>query len=60
MILEMLQYEYMQYAIAAGACAGVCCALVGVFVVTMHLSFLGICIAHAAFAGALLGVLASI
>jgi manganese/iron transport system permease protein len=29
---------------------------VGVFVVTMHLSFIGVCIAHAAFAGALLGV----
>ncbi|MBN2309781.1 MAG: metal ABC transporter permease [Candidatus Hydrogenedentes bacterium] len=40
----------------AGLCAGVTCGVVGVFVVTMHLSFLGVCIAHAAFAGALMGV----
>ena len=40
----------------AGLCAGATCAVVGVFVVTMHLSFLGVCIAHAAFAGAMLGV----
>jgi len=52
----IFQHHYMQSAIAAGFCAGVTCAVVGVFVVTMHLSFLGVCIAHAAFAGALLGV----
>jgi len=46
----------MQNAILAGLCGGISCSLVGVFVVTMHLSFIGVCIAHAAFAGALLGV----
>jgi len=46
----------MQNALLAGFCAGVTCAVVGVLVVTMHLSLLGVCIAHAAFAGALMGV----
>jgi manganese/iron transport system permease protein len=46
----------MQNAVLAGLCAGITCSMVGVFVVTMHLSFIGVCIAHAAFAGALLGV----
>ena len=46
----------MQNAILAGLCAGIACSVVGVFVVTLHLSFIGVCIAHAAFAGALLGV----
>lgn len=46
----------MQNAILAGLCVGITCSIVGVFVVTMHLSFIGVCIAHAAFAGALLGV----
>lgn len=49
-------HEYLQNAILAGLFAGVSCSLVGAFVVTMHLSFLGVCIAHAAFAGALMGV----
>ncbi len=53
----VFQHTYMQNALLAGVCAGVMCAVVGVFVVTTHLSFLGVCIAHAAFAGALLGVL---
>ncbi|NIA12696.1 MAG: metal ABC transporter permease [Nitrospiraceae bacterium] len=56
MDLALLQYEFVQNAVIAGFCAGTACALVGVFVVTMHLSFLGVCIAHAAFAGALMGV----
>lgn len=52
----VFQHQYLQNAIVAGLCAGIGCSTVGVFVVTMHLSFLGICIAHAAFAGALMGV----
>jgi len=52
----ILQYQFMQNAILAGLCGGVTCSVVGVFVVTMHLSFIGVCISHAAFAGALLGI----
>ena len=56
MDFSVLQYQFMQNAILAGLCGGVTCSIVGVFVVTMHLSFIGVCIAHAAFAGALFGV----
>ena len=49
-------HEYFQNALLAGLFAGISCSLVGAFVVTMHLSFLGVCIAHSAFAGALMGV----
>ena len=54
--MSIFQYQFMQNAILAGTFAGVTCSVVGVFVVTMHLSFIGVCIAHAAFAGALLGL----
>jgi manganese/iron transport system permease protein len=54
--MSLLEYQFMQNAVLAGVCAGITCSIVGVFVVTMHLSFIGVCIAHAAFAGALLGV----
>jgi manganese/iron transport system permease protein len=53
---SILQYHFMQNAILAGLFGGITCSVVGVFVVTMHLSFIGVCIAHAAFAGALLGL----
>ena len=56
MNFSILQYQFMQNAILAALCGGITCSLIGVFVVTMHLSFIGVCIAHAAFAGALLGV----
>ena len=56
MDLSILQYHFMQNAILAGLLGGITCSVVGVFVVTMHLSFIGVCIAHAAFAGALLGL----
>lgn len=52
----IFEHAYLQRALLAGLCAGVSCSIVGVFVVTMHLSFMGVCIAHAAFAGALLGL----
>ncbi len=56
MNFSILQYHFMQNAILAGLLGGITCSIVGVFVVTMHLSFIGVCIAHAAFAGALLGL----
>jgi manganese/iron transport system permease protein len=55
--LSILGYTYMQNAILAAFLGGVACATVGVFVVLMGISFIGVCLAHAAFAGALLGVL---
>ncbi len=56
MDISVFQYQFMQNAVLAGLLGGITCAVIGVFVVTMHLSFIGVCIAHAAFAGALLGL----
>jgi manganese/iron transport system permease protein len=54
--MDIFQYGFMRNAILAGLLGGISCSVVGVFVVTMHLSFIGVCIAHAAFAGALLAL----
>lgn len=53
--LEWLHDELLVRALLAATFAGVACACVGVLVVTMRLSFLGVCMSHAAFAGALAG-----
>jgi manganese/iron transport system permease protein len=47
---------FLLRAILATLFAGIACSVVGVLVVTMRISFLGVCMSHAAFAGALLGL----
>ena len=54
--MEILGYRFMQYALLAALLGGVTCATIGVFVVIMRLSFIGVCMSHAAFAGALFGL----
>ncbi len=56
MDLSIFGYQFMQNAIMASLLTGIACGTVGVFVVLMHMSFIGVCMAHAAFAGALVGV----
>ena len=46
----------MQNAILSAFLGGIACATVGVFVVLMHMPFIGVTMSHAAFAGALLGL----
>jgi len=46
----------MQNAIISAFLGGIACATIGVFVVLMHMPFIGVCMSHAAFAGALLGL----
>jgi manganese/iron transport system permease protein len=53
MDISMLDHAFMRHALAAGALAGVACAMAGVFAVLMRLTFIGVCLAHAAFAGGL-------
>lgn len=48
---------FMRHAVLAGVFAGVACALAGVFAVLMRLTFIGVCLAHAAFAGGLMALL---
>ncbi|WP_419786106.1 metal ABC transporter permease [Pseudodesulfovibrio sp.] len=54
---SVFQYAFMHKALLAGLFGGISCAVVGVLVVTMRISAIGTCVAHAAFAGALLGIL---
>lgn len=56
MSLDILNDAFMRHAVIATLLAGIACPLVGVLVVTMRISFLGVCMSHAAFAGALLGI----
>jgi manganese/iron transport system permease protein len=49
-------YQFMQNALLAAFLVGIACGTVGVFVVLMHMPFIGVCMSHAAFAGALIGV----
>jgi manganese/iron transport system permease protein len=54
--LEILGYQFMQNAILSAFLGGVACAVIGVFVVLLHMPFIGVAMSHAAFAGALLGL----
>ncbi|MCL2102422.1 MAG: metal ABC transporter permease [Syntrophorhabdaceae bacterium] len=50
---SFLSYGFIQRALLSGFLSGLTCGLAGVFVVLMRISFVGVCIAHAALAGAL-------
>jgi len=54
--LAIFEYQFMQNAILSAFLGGIACATIGVFVVLMHMPFIGVCMSHAAFAGALLGL----
>lgn len=54
--LSIFGYQFMQNAILAAFLGGIACSIVGVFVVLKHMPFIGVCMAHAAFAGALLAL----
>ena len=56
MDLSIFGYQFMQNAILSAFLGGIACGIIGVFVVLMHMPFIGVCMAHAAFAGALLGL----
>jgi len=54
--LSVFGYQFMQNAILAAFLGGVACGVIGVFVVLMHMPFIGVAMSHAAFAGALLSL----
>ena len=56
MDFSIFGYQFMQNAILSAFLGGVASAVIGVFVVLMHMPFIGVCMSHAAFAGALLGL----
>lgn len=52
----MLEYAFMQRALAAAVIAGVVCGSLGFFVVLRRLAFIGVGISHAAIGGVALGL----
>ncbi len=56
MDLSIFGYQFMQNAIISAFLGGIACSTIGVFVVLMHMPFIGVAMAHTAFAGALLGL----
>ncbi len=56
MDISILTYPFMQNALLSAFLGGIACSIIGVFVVLMHMPFIGVCMSHAAFAGALLGL----
>ncbi len=56
MDLSIFGYQFMQNAILSAFLGGIALATIGVFVVLMHMPFIGVAMSHAAFAGALLGL----
>lgn len=46
---------FLAPAIAAAGLAGLACGIAGVFIITMRIAFVGVCMSHVAFAGALFG-----
>lgn len=53
---DLLQYAFLQRALVMALLAGSVCGAMGVFVVLWRMSLVGMCISHAAFAGALVGL----
>jgi manganese/iron transport system permease protein len=54
--MDIFEYQFMQNAILSTLLGGIACSIIGVFVVLLHMPFIGVCMSHAAFAGALLGI----
>ncbi len=56
-MLEMLQYEFVQRAVAASIFGGITCGIIGVWVILLNIPFVGVAMSHSAFAGAVFGLL---
>jgi zinc transport system permease protein len=59
-MFELLNFEFMQRAFAAGVLVAVICPLIGTFVVVRRLSMIGDTLSHASLAGIAAGMLAGI
>jgi zinc transport system permease protein len=54
-MIDLLQYEFMKSALAAGIAASVLCGIIGIYVILNRIVFISDGIAHAAFGGIGLG-----
>ncbi|MFC1501372.1 metal ABC transporter permease [Elusimicrobiota bacterium] len=59
-MIEVLQYGFIQRALIASIFGGIACGIVGVWVILLSIPFVGVAMAHAAFAGAIFGLLFNI
>jgi manganese/iron transport system permease protein len=59
-MLEMLSHGFMQRALLASVLGGTACGIVGTWVVLLRIPFVGVAMSHAAFAGAVVGLLAGV
>ena len=56
-MFNLLQYEFMRNAILASIFAGAGCGIIGVWIMLLGIPFIGVAMSHAAFAGAIFGLL---
>ncbi|OGF68008.1 MAG: cation ABC transporter permease [Candidatus Fischerbacteria bacterium RBG_13_37_8] len=59
-MIELFSYKFMQNALLAALIGGASCGVTGVFVVLMRIPFISVAMSHAAFAGAVLGILTGV
>ncbi len=59
-MFEIFKYGFIQRAILASIIGGASCGIVGVWVIMMRIPFVGVAMSHAAFAGAIFGLLLQI
>lgn len=58
--MELLQYDFMRRALAAGMIIGIICPLTGIFLVLRRLSLVGDALSHVSLAGVAAGLVANI
>ncbi len=59
-LLDFFNYQFFNRAIIMSIFCGISCGIIGVWILLLNISFIGITMAHAAFAGALIGLLIGI
>ncbi len=59
-LLDFFNYQFFNRAIIISVFCGISCGIIGVWILLLNITFIGITMAHAAFAGALIGLLLGI
>lgn len=59
-MIEALSYRFMQHALLAAIIGGAGCGIIGVWVILLRVPFIGVAMSHAAFAGAIVGLLTGV
>ena len=59
-LLDFFNYQFFNRALLMSVFCGISCGIIGVWILLLNIAFIGITMAHAAFAGALIGLLIGI